>query len=375
MALVDSRGVKVSVGDWLVDERTYALWVVRQVSDMPAAALMAKVDSAFEPCATGVVRAMAYEVCNFFHVCPSNETVDEVIEDYLSYDFNRKFERTAYISFSRRIMRAAGCGGASSGSGSGGGSTGPGSGSGSGSGTGSGIEGGDVPDNNNNCNCGNGCMPPYPYPYPYPYPCPPAPPAPEPPCPCPTPASPVSIGSFLVNGQPGLTLARGSRAGDLSLSWSISGGKVSTLMLTGSPLPAASTSFMVGAGSVSTDTTYRLTAVGEDGSTATAVVSVTFLPETRWGTEEDPSAMSASFVQSLDGSDLSADRRRTVTVDAGRDERIWFAIPNELGEPDFWANGFRGGFVRAGSVNVSGTELGVYKSVNKGLGRVDVEVR
>lgn len=181
----------------------------------------------------------------------------------------------------------------------------------------------------------------------------------------------MSIDSFLVNGQTGITLARGSRAGDLSLSWSISGGKVSTLMLNGSPINAASTSFMVGAGNVSTDTTYRLTAVGEDGSTATAVVSVTFLPETRWGTEEDPSAMSASFVQSLDGSDLSSDRRRTVTVDAGRDERIWFAIPNELGEPDFWANGFRGGFVRAGSVNVSGT----YKSVNKGLGRVDVEVR
>lgn len=370
MALVDSKGVKVSVGDWLVDERTYALWVVKQVSDMPAAALMAKVDSAFEPCATGVVRAMAYEVCNFFHVCPSNETVDEVIEDYLNYDFNRKFERTAYISYARRVMRAAGCGGQS---GSGSGSTGSGSGSGSGSEAGSGSEGGNVSDNN--CGCGGGCMPPYPYP-PYPYPYPPAP-APEPPCPSPTPepSAPVSIESFLVNGQPGLVLAKGGRSGDLALSWKISGGKVATLMLNGSPLPAASTSFMVGSGSVTSDTSYRLTAVGTDGSTATAVVTVSFLPETRWGTEEDPSAMGASFVQSLDGSDLSASRKRTVTVDAGRDERVWFAIPNELGEPEFWANGFKGGFVRAGSVNVSGTELSVYKSVNKGLGRIDVEVR
>ena len=67
----------------------------------------------------------------------------------------------------------------------------------------------------------------------------------------------------------------------------------------------------------------------------------------------------------------------TVPLDAEDDEYAWIAVPSELGEPTFWFNGFCGGFVREASVAVGSgaVQTNVYRSMNPGLGRIDVEIR
>lgn len=41
-----------------------------------------------------------------FKYCDNDETIDDIIEEYLHYDFDRKFYRIGYVSFAIRIKRA-----------------------------------------------------------------------------------------------------------------------------------------------------------------------------------------------------------------------------------------------------------------------------
>ena len=124
---------------------------------------------------------------------------------------------------------------------------------------------------------------------------------------------------------------------------------------------------------VTSSQTYTLSV--SDGSTsASRAVSVSFANRIYYGAAADLTA-----VTSL-SSVLSNDPERTITVNAGAEQYIVYAIPARLGDVVFYVGGFEGGFEPPETqtlTNQSGFAevYKVYRSTNKNLGDTTVEVR
>jgi hypothetical protein len=124
---------------------------------------------------------------------------------------------------------------------------------------------------------------------------------------------------------------------------------------------------------VTTGTTYTLN-VSDGQTSASKSVSISFANRVYWGAAAD-----LTTVTNLT-SVLSNDAERTITVDAGTDEYIIYAIPARLGEVTFFVSGFEGGFedgVEQILTNNSGYQetYKVYRSTNTNLGSTTVEIR
>jgi hypothetical protein len=124
---------------------------------------------------------------------------------------------------------------------------------------------------------------------------------------------------------------------------------------------------------VTENTTYTLN-VSDGQASASKSVSVSFANRIYYGAAAD-----LTTVTNLT-SVLSNNPERTVTVDAGADEYIIYAIPARLGDVAFYVSGFEGGFedpVEQILTNNNGYQetYRVYRSTRAGLGSTTVEVR
>lgn len=104
MALVDKNGVVVQVNDWITNELTGGLFQVVEATDL--AAKLAKIDEVWDPDLTRWISIKADEIRCHYAVNPADETLDDVLLDFLTQDYNKKFYRIAYVAFARRIIRA-----------------------------------------------------------------------------------------------------------------------------------------------------------------------------------------------------------------------------------------------------------------------------
>lgn len=124
---------------------------------------------------------------------------------------------------------------------------------------------------------------------------------------------------------------------------------------------------------VTTGTAYTLN-VSDGQTSASKSVSVSFANRIYYGAAAD-----LTTVTNLT-SVLSNNPERTVTVDAGADEYIIYAIPARLGDVTFFVSGFEGGFedpVEQILTNNNSYQetYRVYRSTRAGLGNTIVEVR
>lgn len=104
MPLIDRNGVEVHVGDWLTNGLTGGLFEALEVSDL--AARLAKIDEVWDPDLTRWEDVKAEEIRCHYYVNPADETIDDVLMDFLTQDYNKKFYRIAYVAFARRVMRS-----------------------------------------------------------------------------------------------------------------------------------------------------------------------------------------------------------------------------------------------------------------------------
>ena len=114
--------------------------------------------------------------------------------------------------------------------------------------------------------------------------------------------------------------------------------------------------------------------VSDEKDSASRVLTVAFHNGIYYGAASDLSSVTTLTKV------LSSTKSRTITVNAGTNEYIIYAIPARLGNVEFYVNGFEGGFdapVEQSLTNASGyTEpYKVYKSTNANLGETTVEVR
>lgn len=154
----------------------------------------------------------------------------------------------------------------------------------------------------------------------------------------------------------------------ITLAWSLN--KTATSQnINGAPVTGNSKQYT----GVTTGTTYTLN-VSDGQTSASRSVSVSFANRIYYGAASD-----LTTVTSL-SSVLSNDPERTITIDAGADEYIIYAIPARLGDVTFFVSGFEGGFedpVEQMLTNNSGYQetYKVYRSTRSGLGETTVEIR
>lgn len=154
----------------------------------------------------------------------------------------------------------------------------------------------------------------------------------------------------------------------ITLAWSLN--KTATSQnINGSPVTGNSKQYI----GVTTGQTYTLN-VSDGQTSASRSVSVSFANRIYYGAAEN-----ITGVTELTGI-LSNDPERTITVDAGADEYIIYAIPARLGDVAFYVGGFEGGFedpVELPLTNSSGYQetYKVYRSTNAGLGETTIDIR
>lgn len=154
----------------------------------------------------------------------------------------------------------------------------------------------------------------------------------------------------------------------ITLAWSLN--KTATSQnINGSPVTGNTKQYT----GVTTGQTYTLN-VSDGQTSASRSVSVSFANRIYYGAAAD-----LSNVTALTGI-LSNDPERTITVDAGTDEYIIYAIPARLGDVTFFVSGFEGGFedaVEQTLTNASGYSEAykIYRSTRANLGETTVEIR
>ncbi len=185
---------------------------------------------------------------------------------------------------------------------------------------------------------------------------------------------PISITAFKHSAG---TKEMGSTVTEVTLSWSVSR-TPTALELDGESVDPALTAKALTGLTVTENRTWKLTATDERGAVATKTATLSFLNGVYYGAGAAPAALDSAFILGLTKT-LTSTRKRTVTVDAGQGEYIWYALPVRLGACTFKVGGFEGGFgliAEQDFTNAMGyTEpYYIYRSGQAGLGSTTVEV-
>ena len=115
-------------------------------------------------------------------------------------------------------------------------------------------------------------------------------------------------------------------------------------------------------------------------NTKVAAASVTWAQKVYWGVSAVPGAYNEAFIKGLVSSSLATSRARTISVNAGLGQKIYYAYRNAYGDATFTVGGFSGGFTKVAAAvsvtNVNGfTEnYEVWESDNPNLGATTVVV-
>lgn len=152
---------------------------------------------------------------------------------------------------------------------------------------------------------------------------------------------PIEIGSFSVTPA---TAEMGAVVDKVSLSWSRN--KVpAALTLDGESIAPDAVSLDLTGLNLAASKTWTLRATDERAAASTKTTTLTFLNRICYGAAEAPEAIDSAFILSLTNKVLSGSKKRTITVNAGEGQYIWYCIPKRLGACSFKdAAGFAGGF-------------------------------
>ena len=130
--------------------------------------------------------------------------------------------------------------------------------------------------------------------------------------------------------------------------------------------------------SVKTDVTYTLNATSTNNISKTKSGTVKFYNGIYYG-KSSSTTYNATLISSLTKT-LSDSKARTITVNAGTGEYIYYCLPTRLGVPSFNVGGFDGGFTKVATINFTNSDsyaedYDIYKSTNANLGNSTVVVK
>lgn len=183
--------------------------------------------------------------------------------------------------------------------------------------------------------------------------------------------NPFEITSFTINSS---TAQKGSSV-DVVLKWGYSRNIKSQAI---NNTEIATSLRQITYNSVTADTTYTLKAVSENNIEKSRSVSIKFYNGIFYG-KSNSTTYDAALINSLTKV-LSDSKARTVTINAGAGEYIYYCVPSRLGTCSFNVGGFDGGFSKVTTVSFTNSNsftenYDIYKSDNANLGNTTVVVK
>ena len=129
---------------------------------------------------------------------------------------------------------------------------------------------------------------------------------------------------------------------------------------------------------VTTTTTYTLAATSNSDVEKSKSATITFANGVYYG-KSTTSTYDSALISGLT-KQLSNSKDRTITVNAGAGEYIFYCIPSRLGACSFNVGGFDGGFSKVATVNFTNSDnyqenYDIYKSDNANLGNTTVTIK
>ena len=129
---------------------------------------------------------------------------------------------------------------------------------------------------------------------------------------------------------------------------------------------------------VTTTTTYTLAATSNSDMEKSKSATITFANGVYYG-KSTTSTYDSALISGLT-KQLSNSKNRTITVNAGAGEYIFYCIPSRLGACSFNVGGFDGGFSKVATVNFTNSDnyqenYDIYKSDNANLGNTTVTIK
>ena len=129
---------------------------------------------------------------------------------------------------------------------------------------------------------------------------------------------------------------------------------------------------------VAATTTYTLDATSNNGTQKSKSATITFANGVYYG-KSTTSTYDSGLINSLT-KQLSNSKGRTITVNAGVGEYIFYCVPSRLGACSFNVGGFDGGFSKVATVNFTNSDnyaenYDIYKSDNANLGNTNVTIK
>ena len=129
---------------------------------------------------------------------------------------------------------------------------------------------------------------------------------------------------------------------------------------------------------VTTTTTYTLAATSNSDVKKSKSATITFANGVYYG-KSTTSTYDSALISGLT-KQLSNSKDRTITVNAGAGEYIFYCIPSRLGACSFNVGGFDGGFSKVATVNFTNSDnyqenYDIYKSDNANLGNTNVTIK
>ena len=141
--------------------------------------------------------------------------------------------------------------------------------------------------------------------------------------------------------------------------------------------PSKSGSFMKN-GSWTSDRSFSLVAVDDRNNFVSKNATLSFMNYIKWGVVNNTYTYS-EIMPHLSEQALSDNKARTITVNAGVSQYIWYAVPSRLGNCNFNVGGFDGGFSKIGTINYTNSynyseDYDIYRSDNINLGSTKVVI-
>lgn len=129
---------------------------------------------------------------------------------------------------------------------------------------------------------------------------------------------------------------------------------------------------------VKADVTYTLNATSTNNVSKSKSGTVKFYNGIYYG-KSSSATYDSALINSLTKT-LSDSKARTITVNAGTGEYIYYCLPTRLGVPSFNVGGFDGGFNKVATINFTNSDnyaedYDIYKSTNANLGNSTVVIK
>lgn len=92
----------MNVGDWYIENNTWQVFEVVSIEDSQVAIAPIE-NAAYEKGAPMYVTG--HDLETKYKLCPTTETVEDILDEYSHYDYDRKFYRIGFVGLACRIKR------------------------------------------------------------------------------------------------------------------------------------------------------------------------------------------------------------------------------------------------------------------------------